>query len=340
MIPAGAFERSVAQFLEPIRSLLDDRTVNEIMINGPAEIWVEKRGLLERTDSRFPSAESLEAALTNISQYSGRPLDGERPILEAHLPDGSRIEAVLAPIAEGGPIAAIRRFSKSALTVERLVELGSLTGLAARFLTKAVAAHVSVAISGGTGTGKTSFLGALANTCRANERIVVIEDTREIHVEHPHVVYLEARSADERGRGRVTIRDLLRATLRLRPDRIVIGEVRGGEALDLIQAMTSGHKGSLTTVHANSAPDALRRLETMALTAESGLPLAALRAQIASAIDLVVQVERCADGRRRVESVSSVRGLDGSGDYAIAPYFARNEAGSLAPLRRSGRRSP
>jgi pilus assembly protein CpaF len=338
MIPGGAFALSVRRFLEPIGALLDDAAVSEIMINGPDEIWVERRGTLSRTPERFPSATALAAALTNVSQYSGRPLDAERPILEAQLPDGSRIEAVLPPIAKDGPIVAIRRFSKSALTIEALVASGSLSPLAARFLAKAAAAHLSVAVSGGTGTGKTSLLSAFVNAVRPSERIVVIEDTREIQLAHPHAVFLEARSADERGRGRITIRDLLRATLRLRPDRIVIGEVRGAEALDLVQAMTSGHKGSWTTVHANGARDALRRLETMALMADSGLPLAAIRAQIASAVDLVIQVERTAEGQRRVESISAVRGLSGTGDYGIARYFARGDDGALAPCRRERRR--
>ena len=337
MIAGGAFAGSVQRFLEPIRPLLDDAGVSEILINGPDEIWAERGGTLSRAPQRFASAAALEAALTNVSQYAGRPLDGERPILEAHLPDGSRIEAVLPPIAEGGPIVAIRRFSKSALTVDALVAGGSLSPLAARFLAKAAAAHLSVAVSGGTGTGKTSLLSAFVNTIRGTERIVVIEDTREIRLAHPHAVYLEARSADERGRGRVTIRDLLRATLRLRPDRIVIGEVRGAEALDLIQAMTSGHRGSWTTVHANGPRDAMRRLETMALMADSGLPLAALRAQVASAVDLVIQVGRAADGHRRIESICAVRGLDGSGDYGIVRYFDRDEAGALVPRRRERR---
>lgn len=333
MIPGGAFARSVGAFLEPIGPLLEDGTVSEILINGPSEIWIERRGVLSRTGLRFPTAASLAAALTNISQYAGRPLDPERPILEAHLPDGSRIEAVLSPVAAAGPVVAIRRFSRSSLTVEALVRGGSLTPLAARFLLKAVAAHLGVAVSGGTGTGKTSLLSAFVNASPASERIVVIEDTREIDLAHPHVVRLEARSADERGRGRVTIRDLLRATLRLRPDRIVIGEVRGAEALDLVQAMTSGHRGSWTTVHANSPRDALRRLETMTLMADSGLPLPAIRAQVASALDLVVQVERTAEGRRRVASVSAVRGT-GGGDYRVAQLFAPGEDGALAPCRR------
>jgi pilus assembly protein CpaF len=339
VIPAGAFARSIGAFLEPIAALLEDAAVSEILINGPSDIWIEQRGVLSRTALRFPSPAALEAALTNISQYAGRPLDGERPILEAHLPDGSRIEAVLSPIAKAGPVVAIRRFARSALTVEALVERGSLTPLAARFLTKAVAAHLSVAVSGGTGTGKTSLLSAFVNASRASERIVVIEDTREIDLAHPHVVYLEARSADERGRGRITIRDLLRATLRLRPDRIVVGEVRGAEALDLVQAMTSGHKGSWTTVHANSAHDALRRLETMALMSDTGLPLPAIRAQVASAVDLVIQIERTAEGRRRAESISAVRGLV-RGDYGVVRLFALGEGGVLAPCPREGRKRP
>jgi pilus assembly protein CpaF len=329
MIPSGAFAESIPRFLQPIRELLDDPAVSEIMINGPEEIWVERGGILSRTDLRFPGPRALEAALVNISQYAGRPVSAERPILEAHLPDGSRLEAVLSPVAKVGPTVSIRRFSSATLTIPRLVELGSLSRDAARFLAAAVRRKVNAVVSGGTGSGKTSLLGALSTLVPDSERIVVIEDTHEVRLAKPHVVYLESRSEDERGRGRISIRDLLRATLRLRPDRIVVGEVRGAEALDLLQAMTSGHGGSMTTVHANTPADALRRIETMALMADTGLPHLALRAQVASAVRMVIQAERTARGKRIVSHISMVRGIGAGGDFRIDPIFARAPDGSL-----------
>jgi pilus assembly protein CpaF len=306
-----------------------DPSVAEIMVNGPKDIWIERRGTIERTDCAFQSEEALTAALTNIAQFAGRPIGWHRPILEAHLPDGSRVEAVLPPLAEAGPIVSIRRFSKSTLTIEQLVELGSLNESAVLFLGRAVRAKHNIVVSGGTGTGKTSLLGALSSLVSDNERIVVIEDTREVQLQKPHVVYLETRSADERGRGRITIRDLLRATLRLRPDRIVVGEVRGKEALDLLQAMTSGHGGSMTTAHANSPRDALRRLETMAMMDDIDMPLSALRAQVVSAVQLVVQVERTKAGQRRVSEIAEVKELGSAGDYVVCRLFSVNEAGEL-----------
>jgi len=338
VIPAAVFDGSIESFLEPIRDLLADPSVSEIMLNGPEEIWVERQGRLSLTGSRFPSAGALAAALTNIAQYAGRTIGPASPILEAHLPDGSRVEAVLGPLAHGGPAVAIRRFGGAALTIGRLVASGSLTAEAARVLERAVAGRRNLVVSGGTGSGKTSLLGALSSFAPEGERIIVIEDTREIRLQRPHVVHLETRSADERGRGLVTIRDLLAATLRLRPDRIVVGEVRGPEAFDLIQAMNTGHGGSLTTVHANSPRDALRRLESLALLADAAMPLAALRAQVAAAVHVVVQVERAADGRRRVSAIEAVRGLMPDGEHAMAPLFRLDDAGRLVRARRKEQR--
>jgi pilus assembly protein CpaF len=330
VIPSAVFSGSIEGFLEPIRDLLADPAVSEIMVNGPDEIWVERRGRLSHTDARFPSAGALAAALTNIAQYAGRTLGPASPILEAHLPDGSRVEAVLDPLAHGGPVVAIRRFSGTALTMERIVASGSLTAEAARLLERAVASKRNLVVSGGTGSGKTSLLGALSVFALPDERIIVIEDTREIRLQRSHVVHLETRSADEHGRGLVTIRDLLAATLRLRPDRIVVGEVRGPEAFDLVQAMNTGHGGSLTTIHANSPRDALRRLESLALLADAAMPLAALRAQVAAAVHVVVQVERAGDGRRRVSAIEAVRGLRADGEHAMTPLFRLDAEGRLA----------
>ncbi|MDD5305946.1 MAG: ATPase, T2SS/T4P/T4SS family [Deltaproteobacteria bacterium] len=335
MIPSDAFRESLALFFEPIAPFLADGDVSEIMINGCEEIWVERRGVLSLTDAAFPSREALDAALTNVAQFEGRPFDAAHPILEAHLPDGSRLEAVIPPLAAGGPAVAIRRFSRAALTTEQLLKGGSLSPDAAGFLARVVAARKNILVSGGTGSGKTSLLAALSRFVPDGERIVVIEDTRELKLQKRHVVYLTARAADERGRGQVAIRDLLRATLRLRPDRIVVGEVRGAEAIDLVQAMTTGHGGSMTTVHASSPVGALRRLETMALMDDTGLPLKALRAQIASAVDLVVQVARVSSGHRLVTAVGHVRGLTPQGDYAVCDLFSRGRGGPLERARRA-----
>ncbi len=340
MIPSIVYERSISQFLFPISSLMDDPSVSEIMINGPVEIWAERGGKLRLTDCSFPSEEALFAALLNIAQYAGRPFSLNDPILEAHLPDGSRIEAVLKPLAENGPIVAIRRFSLTLLTLDKLIAFDSLTKEAAGFLKQAVRKKLNMVVSGGTGSGKTSLLGAISSLIPDNERIVVIEDTREVQLQKPHVVYLETRSRDKHGQGGVTIRDLLRATLRLRPDRIVVGEVRGGEALDLIQAMTSGHGGSMTTAHANSPFDTLRRLETMAMMDDTGLPLTALRAQVASAVGLIVQVERSSQGKRQVSRICRTRGQSRDGGYRVQSLFTRHSNGQLvrASLRNRGQK--
>lgn len=333
MIPTGAFARSLSRFLSPVSRLMDDSEVSEILINGPFEIWVERCGRLERTECAFPNREALDATLVNIAQYAGRVLGNERPVLEAHLPDGSRIEAVLPPLAENGPVVAIRRFKRSTLTIDGMIASGTLTDEAAKFIGKEVRDKRNIAISGGTGTGKTSLLGVFSSFIPEGERIVVIEDTREVRLMKSHVVYLETRSADERGKGRIDIRDLLRATLRLRPDRIVVGEVRGAEAIDLIQAMTSGHAGSMTTIHATSPADALRRIETMAMMDDTGLPLHAIRSQVASAVDLIVQVERSDEGARRVSAISRVKGWSLDRDYSLEAVFSRQTSGG--PLCRA-----
>ncbi len=317
MIPREVFAETIAQFFEPIRSLFDDESVSDIMINGPSTIYVERRGVLELTHARFPSREALEAALRNVAQYVGKTIDPERPILEGRLPDGSRIEAVLPPAAPDGPTVSIRRFFKETLTVARLIDLGAMTDEAASALHAIVASKLNVVVAGGTGSGKTSMLNALSSFIPDGERVVTIEDARELQLQRAHVVALESRPPDARGRGAVTIRDLFRATLRLRPDRIVVGEIRGGEALDMIQAMTSGHGGCMSTLHATYPSDTLARLETMGMMSDVQMPLAALRIQLASAINFIVQTSRLPDGSRKITHITEVCGFDPATDEYV-----------------------
>ena len=324
MIPREVFEETLLHFFEPIRPFLEDPSVNDIMINGPSQIYVERKGLLYLTEARFSSREALMAALRNAAQFVGKHIDEEHPILEGRLPDGSRLEAILPPASPDGPSVSIRRFAKETLTVDKLIGFDALTRDAALFLHALVASKLNVVIAGGTGSGKTSMLNALSSFVPNGERVVVIEDSRELQLQRQHVVQLEARPPDPRGKGAVSIRDLFKATLRMRPDRIVVGEIRGGEALDLIQAMTSGHGGCLTTVHATYPRDTLTRLETMCLMSDVEMPLVALRLQIASGINILVQVSRLSDGRRKVTHVSEVLGFDvNAGNYVIQDLFLR-----------------
>jgi pilus assembly protein CpaF len=327
VIPKEVYEETLLSFLAPVRPYLDDPKVSEIMINGPHQVFIEKGGKLILTDARFSSTEALNAALRNIAQYVGKMVDEEHPILEARLPDGSRIEAIVPPASPDGPSVAIRRFFKETLTVQRLVDFGSITPDCAQVLEALVIMKQNVVVAGGTGSGKTSLLNALSSFIPDGERIVIIEDSREVQLQRQHVVQLEARPGDAKGRGKVTIRDLFRATLRMRPDRIVVGEIRGGEALDLVQAMTSGHGGCLTTVHATYPHDTLTRLETMSLMSDVELPLSALRIQLASAINIIVQTSRLADGSRKITHVSEVRGYDPNEGFRLVDLYLRKFQG-------------
>jgi pilus assembly protein CpaF len=310
MIPRKVFEETLLQFFDPIRPLLDDPTVSDILINGHAQVFVERAGVLHKTQFAFPNQEALTAALRNCAQFVGKHADADSPILEARLPDGSRVEAILPPASPDGPHVAIRRFSKETLTMERLIQFGAATEEAGMALSAFVQSGLNMIIAGGTGSGKTTILNALSGYARDEDRIVVIEDSRELQLQKPHVVQLESRPPDARGEGEITIRDLFRASLRMRPDRIVVGEIRGGEALDLIQAMTSGHGGSLTTVHATYPRDTLTRLETMAMMSDLDMPLIPLRIQIASGVNMLVQVARQQDGSRVITHVTEVLGYD------------------------------
>jgi len=328
MIPKDVFEETILQFFEPIRPFLDDASVSEVMINGPGQIYVERKGRLVLTDATFPSREALMAALRNLSQFVGKHLSEERPILEGRLPDGSRVEALIPPVAPDGPHIAIRRFFKETLTVERLVQFGSMPGIAAASLQAFVISKLNIIIAGGTGSGKTSMLNALSSFIPDGERVVVIEDSREIQFQKPHIVQLEARPADPKGRGAVSIRDLFRATLRMRPDRVIVGEIRGGEALDIVQAMTSGHGGCMGTLHASYPRDTLTRLETMAMMSDVEMPLAAMRTQIGSGVQLILQVARLQDGSRKVTHITECLGFDlDTQKYRLQDIFLRRYDG-------------
>lgn len=326
------FSDFVRGFYAPLEKELDDDSISEILINGHDEIFVERKGRLERCDSTFPSEATLLAALRSTAQFLGRPLDDAHPILEGRLPDGSRLEAVLPPLSDKGPCVAIRKHQTETLSFEQLLEWGALDETALALLRRCADEKRNVLVSGGTGSGKTSLLRLIASLIPEHERIVTLEDARELHLTQPHVVALETRPPNEKGQGKVDIAALFHATLRLRPDRIVVGELRGGEALDLIQAMTSGHGGCLSTVHASSPLDALRRLETLSLYRGLDLPLAALRAQVASAVDVIVQVQRYSDGSRKVSSIGRVQALDEKGGYRVRPLLQRDSSGS--PLRK------
>ena len=297
--------------LGPLEPLLSDRGISDILVNGASQVYIERGGRLELTDVRFNNDAHLLNIIDRIVSAVGRRIDESSPMVDARLKDGSRVNAIIPPLALDGPSLSIRRFAVELLTMDDLVGLGSVTAEIGQVLSAIVKARLNVLISGGTGAGKTTLLNVLSGFIPAAERIVTIEDSAELQLQQPHVVRLETRPANIEGRGAVTQRDLVRNTLRMRPDRIVIGEVRGGEALDMLQAMNTGHDGSLTTVHANTPRDALGRVENMVSMTGVNFPVRALRTQIASAIDIVVQVERHEDGRRRVVSLQETNGMEG-----------------------------
>jgi pilus assembly protein CpaF len=296
----------LATGLGPLEPLLEDPRVDEIMVNGPGSVWIERGGRVERTGVAFGSDAELVHAIERILAPLGRRVDEASPLCDARLPDGSRVNVVVPPLSLSGPCLTIRRFRRQGFSLDDLVANGTLTPELGAFLADCVRARASVLVSGGTGSGKTTTLNALSGALPEGERIVTIEDAAELRLRQQHVLRLEARPPNLEGRGEITIRQLVRNALRMRPDRIVVGEVRGAEALDMLMALNTGHDGSLTTVHANSAEDALRRVETLALMAGLGLPHAAVREQVASALDLVVHQSRGRDGARRVEAVAEV----------------------------------
>jgi pilus assembly protein CpaF len=315
------FERTILHFLEPVGEFLRDPSVTEIMINGTDEIYIERKGRLLLTEARFPSEPALLAAVRNILQYVDKRLNPDRPMTDARLPDGSRVHVAMPPCSRKGVVVTIRKFARQAFDMDFLIETGCLTELSRDFLTLCTVTEKNLLISGGTSSGKTSLLNVLSEFIQDDRRIVVIEESSELQLQQPHVIGLESRSPDRYGRGEVTIRDLFKNSLRMRPDRVIVGECRGGEALDMIQAMTSGHAGSMTTLHADSPADALHRLETMAMMSTVALPLAALRAQVASAIHVIIQMMRFVDGSRRVVQISQVLPLDARGNYQVEDLF-------------------
>lgn len=321
------FAASLDFFLDPIKSFLQDESVTEIMVNGPDEIYIERRGKLEPTTAKFASADALLSAVHNVAQYVGREIDEMRPVLDARLPNGSRVHAVIPPSARRGTYLTIRKFSAERLTLDDLLRFGSLSESAREFLELCIRLKKNIIVSGGTGTGKTSLLNALSKAIPDDERVVVIEDSSELKLTQKHCLYLEAQQGDTQGRGRLTIRQLFVASLRMRPDRILVGEVRGGEALDMIQSMLSGHSGSLTTVHANTARDALIRLETLSLMSDVSIPVYVARAQVAAAIDLIVQIARFSeDGSRKIVGISEVIGLH-ENEYQTVELFNSRRTG-------------
>ena len=295
----------------PIDQLLRDDSITEVMVNGPQQIYVERAGRIELTDVRFTDEVHVRRIVDKIVSQIGRRVDEANPMVDARLPDGSRVNVVVHPLSIGGPFMTIRKFAKEPYQVDDLIRFGSFTPQVAHFINSCVRGRLNCVVSGGTGTGKTTMLNVLSGFIPGDERIVTVEDAKELQLHQEHVLPLEARPPNIEGKGEVRIRDLVRNSLRMRPDRIVVGEVRGGEALDMLQAMNTGHDGSLTTVHSNSPRDTLSRIETMTLMAGMDLPVRVIREQMASALDLIVHLTRLRDGTRRITHVSEVMGMEG-----------------------------
>ncbi len=322
----GMYDEALRAFLKPVLGYLDDDRCSEILINGPEDVWVEMGGRLYKTDVVF-TEDGINAAARNMAQFVGRPLSEDRPRLDARMPDGSRIHVILPPVARCGTTVSIRKFFPGGLTIDQLIEFGSITPEAASLIEACVLIAKNIVVAGGTGSGKTTLLNVISQFIPNEERIITIEDSAELQLTQDHLVPLESRPPDDRGKGEVSIRDLLHSSLRLRPDRIVIGEVRGGECFDLLQALNTGHGGSMTTTHANSPRETLTRLESLALLSGVDLPLRAVRAQVAAAIDLVVCCARFVDGSRKITHISEVLPLDQRGDYLVQDLFVFTQTG-------------
>lgn len=316
-LPRLEKQRIVAELVQealgfgPITPFLEDAEVTEVMVNGPRQVYIERHGKLELTEVTFRDNEHVLHVIEKIVAPLGRRIDESMPMVDARLPDGSRVNAIIPPLALNGPTITIRKFFRDPLTIEDLIRFGSLTPEIAEFLKACVKARLNIIVSGGTGSGKTTLLNILSSFIPSDERIITIEDAAELQLRQEHVVRLESRPPNIEGKGAITIRDLVRNALRMRPDRIVVGEVRSGEALDMLQAMNTGHDGSLTTGHANTPRDMLSRLETMVLMAGMDLPVKAIREQVSSAIDLIVHAGRFRDGSRKVTHITEVQGMEG-----------------------------
>ena len=318
-------------------SIIKDDTITEVMINGPENVFIEQNGRLFKLDKQFESQRKLEDIIQRIVGLAGREVNQANPICDTRLPDGSRVNVVLPPIALCGPTVTIRKFSKTPMTIAKLIEYGSLTQEIADKLQMLVEAKYNIFISGGTGSGKTTFLNALSNYIPKDERVITIEDSAELQIEGiENLVSLETRNANASGAGQITIRDLIKSSLRMRPERIIVGEVRGGEALDMLQAMNTGHDGSLSTGHANSTEDMLSRLETMVLQGAAGLPLEAIRQQIASAVDIIIHLSRLRDKSRKTMEITEVVGYE-DGRIVLNPLYVFEEDENSTLTKVSGR---
>jgi pilus assembly protein CpaF len=338
-------ERLIAEIADdilgygPLERLIDDDSITEIMVNGPNEVWIERQGLLYETTVRFTDESHLRRLINKIVSQVGRRIDELSPMVDARLPDGSRVNAIIAPLSLSGPLLTIRKFPTKRLTLQDMISSGTLSEESVDFLRRCAEAQLNILISGGTGSGKTTLLNALSAAIPDSERIVTIEDAAELQLHQRHVLRLEARPKNFEGEGEISIRDLLRNSLRMRPDRIIVGEVRGGEALDMLQAMNTGHDGSLCTVHANSPRDALHRVETMVLMAGYDLPIRAIRQQLSSALDMIVHLERMDDGSRRVTYVTEVLRMEA--DVVTTQDIYEFKVDSIAPDRTiTGRMHP
>lgn len=313
----------------PIQPLLDDPEISEVMVNGPKKVFIEKNGKLMKSAVTFEDDDHVLRVIDRIILPLGRRVDADSPTVDARLPDGSRVNAVVRPVAIDGPSITIRKFKKDKLSIQQLIDYGSLTPQMAEFIRACVLAHLNIVISGGTGSGKTTLLNVLSSFIPEEERIITIEDAAELQLQQEHVLRMETKVANTDGKGAVTIRDLVRNSLRMRPDRIVVGECRGGEALDMLQAMNTGHDGSLTTLHANSPRDAISRMETMVLMAGMDLPLKVVRQQISSAVDLIIQQTRLKDGSRKVTAITEVVGMEG--DVVVLTDIFKFEQTGVSP---------
>ncbi|ERL41825.1 CpaF family protein [Pasteurella multocida] len=305
----------------PIRELMEDDTINDILVNGPDDIWIERAGILEKTDKSFVSNEQLTDIAKRLVAKVGRRIDDGSPLVDSRLPDGSRLNVVIAPIALDGTSISIRKFSKSKKTLQELVNFGSMTREMANFLIIAARSRVNIIVSGGTGSGKTTLLNALSNYISHQERVITLEDTAELRLEQPHVVRLETRLAGVERTGEVTMQDLVINALRMRPERIIVGECRGGEAFQMLQAMNTGHDGSMSTLHANSPRDATSRLESMVMMSNASLPLEAIRRNIASAVNIIVQASRLNDGSRKIMNITELMGME-NGQIIMQDIFS------------------